>query len=119
MGDDKAALKVTFEISIMNEGTKEERVLEHGRATDYASEEAKEAYKSLVLRNTAAREDIDAYTQHLQEKEAFKQSLEKPRPKPYVVSPMLSARFANEIDSAPAQPLTFSNLKSCFNRYPK
>ena len=56
----------------MNEGTKEEKALEHTRATNYASEEAKDVYKSLVLRNTVAREDISAYTKHLQEKDAFK-----------------------------------------------
>ena len=57
-------LKVTFDISTMNEGTKEEKALEHTRATNYASEEAKDVYKSLVLRNTVAREDIGAYTKH-------------------------------------------------------
>ena len=36
-----------------------------------------------------------------------------------MMSPLLSPRFANENDSALEQAPTFSNLKSCFNRYPK
>jgi hypothetical protein len=74
MGDEKDNMKLTFDISTMNEGSKEEKALEHTRATNYTSEEAKNAYNSLVLRNTGAREDIDAYTNHLQDKETFKQS---------------------------------------------
>ena len=62
MGDDK--VKLTFDISIMNKGTMEEKVQEHTRATNYASEEARNAYKSLLLRNSRAREDINAYKKH-------------------------------------------------------
>ena len=66
MGDDKVQLKVTFDISTMNESSKEEQALEHTKATNYTtSEEARNTYNSLLLRNTTAREGIIAYTNHL------------------------------------------------------
>lgn len=122
MGDDK--VKLTFDISTMNEGTMEEKVQEHTRATNYASEEARNAYKSLLLRNSRAREDINAYKKHQHEKELFKQAQEQGQKmkskiqRPAALSPQTSA-FPAERESSLKQPGTVSNLKSCFNRYPK
>lgn len=65
MGVDEAHLKVAFDISTMNEGSMEEKALRHAKATNYASEEAKNAYNSLILRNATAKEDIKAYAKHL------------------------------------------------------
>jgi len=123
MGDDKAQLKVTFDISTMNEGSKEEKALEHTKATNYTSEEARNAYNSLLLRNGTAKQDVNAYAKHLQEKDLYKltqeqQSTGAKMTRNAPLGTVLTPEFIIQEASALRQPLTFSNLKSCFNRYP-
>lgn len=108
----------------MNEGSREEKTQAHTKATNYASEEARNVYNSLLLRNATAKQDISAYAQRCRDKAQYKSEIEQIGSKDKKANgtnilPVDSEKTSDiptQLVSTPRFPSTFSNLTSCFNR---